>query len=182
MAKFTDEHKAERAMSYFEEGVHKVQIEDVTFGVTPKDQEYAEFAIIDPEEPERKAQVRIWFTTDAAIGYSFNVFKQIFVHNTPEKNRDKMRETMDALTDTEGLAKIAENLRGKEAWYSTYRNLERPYTKQDGTTAYSYDRNIYGYEPKAKPVTDASKAMDAMGGGDTITPINSDDEPFPFKG
>lgn len=178
MAQLNDEHKKERSTSFFEEGVHKVQIEDVTFGVTDKEKEYAEISVINPEDPEMKASARVWFTTDAAIGYSFNVIKQIFVHNTPEAKRDQIREKIDAVTDTTELAKLCEALKGKECWYSTYKNLERPYTKADGSVGYSYDRNIYGYEPKAKPVSAESKIIEQMGGGE-ITKDNAD-EVFPF--
>lgn len=175
MADFNAEHKKEMGQ-FFDEGVHKVTITKIEFGETKDGKEFAEFSV--EGENGEQGSARVWFTTDAAINFAFNTFRAIFVHNTVEKNRDKMRAMLDELKNTKELATKAQALVGKEAWYSNYRNTDRPYTAADGSTKYSYDRNITGYEPKPREVSTESKAIDTMGGGEVVE--ESKDEPFPF--
>lgn len=176
MADFTDEHKKEMVPgNYFAEGIHKVKIVDVVFGKTDADKEYAEFEVIGEEGEEGKA--RIWFTTDAAKGYSFNTVRSIFVHNTKdESKKDKTRAMVDAVTNTTELAKLCEALKGKECWYAVYKS-ERTYVGKDGQSRNSFDRNVYGYEPKPKAPNAVEKAAKEIDG--EITSENVDSV-FPF--
>lgn len=178
MAKFTDEHKEELKNNYFEEGVHKVKIQAVTLGKTsaPDFKEYMQFDVVGEEGQEDQA--RIWFTTDKAINYSFNIVRGIFVHNAPESKKESARKAVDAITDTQELEKAAQSLLGKEAWFSVYKNPNRLYTAKDGTQKPSIDRNITGYEPKARPIVAAPVAQSAA---DLNMPEGSgDDQPFGF--
>lgn len=149
MAKFTDEHKQEMG-NYFNEGVHKVKITGVALGKTQgTEKEFMEFDV--QGEQGQEASVRIWFTTDKAIKYSFNVVKSIFTHNAPEAKKDDARAFVDKIKDTEELEKACQALIGKEAWYSVFENPNRTYEK-DGVTKNSFDRNISGWEPQVKKI------------------------------
>lgn len=146
--KFSDDTKKPMG-NYFGEGVHEVEILDVTGGKTDDGKEYFEFKL--GGENGEEGTARLWWT-DKASQFSFNTVKNIFVHNTVEKNRDKMRETVDAQDDTDALLKLCkENLVGKQAWYLVEKT-DRTYLK-DGETKFSYNRNIYGYRPTPKKVT-----------------------------
>lgn len=156
MAKITDEHKQEFSDNYFKVGVHKVTIQKVEFGKTQDDKEFAEFTVLGENGEEGTA--RIWFTTDAAIRYSFNTLRAIFVHNAPKNKKDEMRDRIDSLKDTKDLAVVATGLSGKECWYSVYENPERTYVGNDGKERHSFDRNVYGYEPKPRDDTPVQKS------------------------
>lgn len=148
MRKLTDEHKKDSG-NWFGEGVHKVKIGLVEFKTDDKDRDYAEFTLLGENEAEGTA--RLWFHTDAAAAYSFSIIRSIFIHNTPEGDRDKMRGKLAAINDTDELAKACAVLVGKECWYQVAKS-SRTYTAADGTVKNSFDKNIYGYEPKAAPV------------------------------
>lgn len=155
MATFNDSHKEEMSGNYFDQGVHKIKIGAVIFDTTDDGKEFAEFTVVgtDSDKDERVGTARVWFTTDAAIHYSFNMIRSIFVHNAPKDKKDKARAAIDGLKDTEELEQACQHLVGKEAWYSVYENPERTYTDQDGKLRNSFDRNIYGYEPKPRTVS-----------------------------
>jgi hypothetical protein len=158
--KFSDEHKADNAPSgnYFEEGVHKVKIMLVDFGVTDKKQEYVEFTVTDDEEREAKA--RMWFTTDKAVNYTFSIIRGIFVHNAPKDKKDTVRGEIDSLPDTDALEKACQMLIGKECWLKVEQN--GTYTKSDGTEGKNFNRNIYGYEPPAPDPQNVSIANNGV--------------------
>lgn len=173
MAEFSAEHREELG-GRFEEGVHKVKIMTVVSGETEKDgKEYIEITVIKPEDDSVKANVRLWFTTDAAIRYSYNILKGIFVHNAPEKEKDSTRARFDELKNTEELVEAANKvLIGAEAWYLVAANPERNYVKE-GKEYKGYDRNIYGYEPKM-PTPPAQKVVTEPKTGD------GEQQPFGF--
>lgn len=153
MAKITDEHKKEMMQGEFiPEGIHQVKIMLVEGGKTQAGKDYVEFTVVDSEEREGKA--RMWFTTDNAIGYTFNIIRGIFVHNAPANSKDKVRETIDAIDDTDKLVEACQQLIGKEAWLQVKKS-DRTYQNEAGETKHSYDKNIYGYEPVPKSVSNA---------------------------
>lgn len=150
MAKFTADHKKDRSSNYFDEGIHKVKIAGVEFDELDDGREFAEFTVVD--EDDREGTARLWFSSDAAINYSFNIIRGIFVHNAPENKKDAVRESFDKIEDTEQLEKsINELLIGGECWYQVSKS-DRTY-ESNGQIKHSYDRNIYGYEPAPKKVT-----------------------------
>ena len=65
---------------------------------------------------------------------------------------------------------MLEKLDGYEAWFTVYQS-DRTYTNAQGETRHSYDRNIYGYEPKLKKTT----IEDLMG---PVEKVSTDDIPF----
>ena len=159
MVKFNDEHKKESTMGeFFPEGIHKVQILNVEGGKTDAGKEYIEFTVTDDED--REGTARMWFTTDAAINYTFNMIRTLFVHNAPKDKKDAIREQIDKIADSDTLIKACEQLIGKEAWYEV-RKSDRTYQNAQGETKNSYDKNIYGYEPKPKAVADADATAKA---------------------
>lgn len=152
MVKFNDEHKKDNmGGDFIPEGVHKVKIVDINFDKDTQDREYVEFTVADEEN--RAGTARMWFTTDAAIGYTFSIIRGIFVHNAPEGKKDEIREQIDKMTDSAELEKACKVLIGKEAWYQVVKT-DRTYetTDKDGNpvTRNSYNRNLYGYEPTPK--------------------------------
>ena len=153
MVKFSDEHKKELSNDYFEIGVHKVQIMLVNFGKTDDGKEYVEFTVTDPETQTKEGTARLWFTTDKAIGYTFNIIRGIFVHNSPEDKKQAIREKVDAVKDTTELDKLCQLLIGKEAWYEISEDETRTYQNDKGETKPSLNKNITGYEPTPKKVS-----------------------------
>lgn len=146
MVKFTEDHKKEQASNYFGEGIHKVKIGAIDFGATDDGKEYVEFTVVDDDE--REGTARMWFTTEKAINYTFNIIRGIFVHNAPADKKDAIRAKIDKVKDTKELEKICEMLAGKECWYAVYKS-DRTY-KSNGDIKHSYDKNVYGYEPKPR--------------------------------
>ena len=151
--KFTDEHKTVKEFSdgnWFDYGLHKVQIGQIELGETDNGKEFIEFTLLGENEEEDTA--RVWFTTDAAINFSINVLRQIFIHNAPEAKKDEARDMFDAVGDTTELVKLLnDKLVGGECWFTKYQDPTRTYVAQDGSTRKSVNKNIYGYEPKLRP-------------------------------
>ena len=142
-------------------------------GETEGGKEYVEFTVIGKNEEEDTA--RVWFTTPAATNYSFNVIRQIIVHNTKEENKDKARKAVDAVKTTQELVDLLnEKCLGGELWFTKYYNPTRTYENKAGETKRSVDKNVYGYEPKEKP--------ELMGDQGEIKAADlPEDEPFEDK-
>lgn len=166
MVNFKEDHKRELA-SFFPEGIHKVKITSVELGKTQDEKEYMEFGLAQGMYEDK---ARVWFTTDKAIGYSFNVIRGIFVHNAGADKKDKAREAFDKIESTEDLEKVCQGLIGKECWFSVFEDPNRTYQNSAGETRNSLNKNIYGYEPTvrlAKP---------------TNVPVSTESSDEPFKG
>lgn len=185
MVKFSDEHKEESQGNFFGQGVHKVLIMLVEFGKTDDDKEFGEFTVVDPENDDRQDRVRLWFTTDKAVKFSFSTLRNIFVHNAPEDKKDSVREKFNALEDTKQLEEACQKtLIGKECWYTVYEDPERTYTNDKGEVKNSYNRNIYGYEPKPRTVSVSSEVedveLDKKVDGAADPGLTDKDQPFGF--
>ncbi len=169
--KFSDENKTVREFTnnYFDYGVHNVLIGEVELGQTDAGKEYIEITVVDPGNAEITDSARVWFTSDKAANYSFNVLRTIFVHNTPEARKDEARDIFDRVQDTETLVQIMQGVKGKECWFTKYQDPERTYTAQDGTQRKSVNKNVMGYAPKLKP-----ELIPAPRGGEEITTDNLD--------
>jgi len=182
-ATFSDTEKEEKSFNYFEQGVHKVQISSIEFGFTEdkEEKEYCEITVVDPENGEKTDKVRLWFHSEGARGFSFSTLRAIFVHNAPEELKDSVRDRFNAINDTEELEKACQKmLPGKEAWFSIYESDTRTYTDDNGNVRKSFDKNLTGYEPKAKPV--AAKTI-TIGSGDakiTGEVVSNEEQPFGF--
>lgn len=175
MAKFTDDDKAERSnKNYFTEGIHEVQIEGVTGGVSDSGSEYFEFSLLGAEGQEGTARV---YFTDAAKPYSFNTVRSIFVHNTEsEEGKEKMREKVGAVKDTDDLLKLCQALRGKMCWLMI-EDAGTTYTSErTGKTYKNFNRNIYGYEPK--PRTPQAQLQQAVPDAEKV---ETPEDVFPFQ-
>lgn len=155
MRKLSDDDKTvnEFKNDYFDYGVHKVLLGEFENGGTGDgEKEYIEITVMDPEDGEITDTARVWFTTDKAANYSFNVLRQIYVHNTPEAKKDQARDEFDKLLNTDEIvALMNEKLIGKEAWFSKYPSPTRTYVDKDGNTRKSIDKNVAGYPLKEKP-------------------------------
>lgn len=163
--------------NFFEEGVHKVKIEGAVVDKLDDGREYIDVGI--KGEGGEEAEVRLWLHTEGAAKFTIRTLQAIMVHNAKtEADKDKIRTYFIGDFDDKKIAAVASKLDDKECWYSNFKNLDRPYTAADGTTKYSYDRNITGYEPAPKEKTPESVVMDTMGGGEKVE--ESADEPFPF--
>lgn len=153
MVQFNQDHKKE-LNSFMEEGVHQVKIMTAALGESGEGsaaKEYMEFTVVDDQEREDK--VRLWFTTDKAINYSFSTIRTIFVHNAAEAKKDAVRKQFDALENTKELEEACNKvLIGAKCWMTIYKDENRTYQNDAGETKHSYSRNIYGYEPKPRTV------------------------------
>lgn len=178
MADFNDEHKAERG-KYFEEGVHKVEIIGVEGGTNDNGKEYIEFKVGGADGEEGTA--RMWFTTDKAIGFTFDTIRTIFVHNAKEGKKEEAREMVNKVKNSDELVKLcATALNGKEAWYVVERS-DYTYTNAAGEQKQGYNRNLYGYEPKPRQpkVPTAEELMQGLK-DDGAEPFSSEDIPDVF--
>lgn len=148
--KLNDENKTvtEFNQNWFGFGVHKVHVGLIELGETEAGKEFIEVTLLGDNEEEDTA--RVWFTSDKAANYSFNVLRQIFVHNAPEDKKDKARDEIDAITDTKALAELLQKIVGGECWFTKYPSPDRTYQAKDGSTKKSIDKNIMGYEPKLR--------------------------------
>lgn len=147
--KFNEDNKQVKEFSggnWFGYGVHKVHIGLVELGETDKGLEYVEVTVLGDSEEEDTA--RVWFTTDKAANYSFNVLRQIYVHNAPEAKKDQARDDIDATADTKELVDLLQKCVGGECWFTKYPSTDRTYKAPDGSIKKSIDKNIMGYEPK----------------------------------
>lgn len=169
MVKFGEDTKKQLG-NYFGEGTHKVTITKIEQGKTQDEKEYFEFTVEGENGEEGTARV---FWTEKAQQYSFNSIRDIFVHNTPEKNREAVRAAVDNTTDTDELFKLCQQtLIGKEAWY-VVQKTDRTYTNAAGELKYSYNRNLYGYEYHPKPAQKTSEELiNELTGGEQ-TDINA---------
>jgi hypothetical protein len=165
-----DEHKAEITnKAFFEEGIHEVKILLVELATTNDDKEYIEFTVTN-DEGTQEGTARFWFTTDKAALYSFNSIRSIFVHNVPEEKKQATRDKVNAILTTEQLAKACLNLIGQQCWYQVSRS-SRTYVTATGETRYSLDKDIYGYKPSPKPLTNIEAIL---ANDDTINASNVD--------
>jgi hypothetical protein len=184
--KINDENKTviEFNDKYFGYGVHSVKISDVTLGEAG-DKEYIEVTVVDPEDLEITDSARVWFTSDKAVNYSFNVLRQIFVHCAPEAKKDEAREMFNKIGDTDTLAQIMEKCIGRQIWFTKYIDPERTYTDQQGNVRPSVNKNVMGYEPKLKPELlpkTGPMNMDGMLGKVNEVMPGSQEVPFESKG
>lgn len=177
--KFNDESKAVKEFAdsnYFGYGVHHVHIGAVDRGFTGDDpengKEYFEITVLGDNEEEDTA--RVWFSSDKAANYSFNVLRQIAVHNAPEDQKDAMRDTVDAVADTEELLKVLnEKVVGGDCWFTKYQSPDRTYKAADGTVRKSVDKNVYGYEPKLRTDLISNDEL-TKENIDTVFPVGDD--------
>ena len=182
MADFNADDKKEitQTAGFYEEGVYTIKIVDVTGGVTDKGSEYFEFEVVGNNGEE--GTVRTYFT-DAAKPYSFNTIRNIFVHNTPEKNKEIIKKSVEDCANTTDLLTLCEALRGKDAWLLVQKTGDTYTNPKTGKVYDNLNRNIYGYAPKftpsAKAPTATQTSSDIMGGGEEITSENVD-QVFPF--
>lgn len=150
--KFDDEVKAVKEFNdstWLGFGVHKVKIGAIEHGLTENDKEYVEFTVLGENEEEDTA--RVWFTSQKAANYSFNICRSIYVHNAPKDKKDAARDQFDALEDAEAMVKLMnEKLIGGECWFTKYPSPDRTYQAADGSIRKSIDKNVYGYEPRLR--------------------------------
>jgi len=134
---------------FIREGIHSVTIEKVGFEKNANDKPYLNVEVKDENGNEGAA--KIWFT-GAAIPYSINTIRTIFVHNASnEEDKEKLRQFFKGLEGKSlyELSQFTDKLVGKQAWYSV-RKTDETYEDKDGNTKSRYDRSIWGYEPTFK--------------------------------
>ena len=169
--KFNEENKkvSDFNGNWFGYGVHKVTIGAIEVGETDDNKEFIEVVLLGDNEEEDTA--RVWFSSDKAANYSFNVLRQIYVHNAPEAKKDAARDAVDATSDTAELTALLQKLIGKECWFTKYPSSTRTYVNQAGETKQSIDKNIMGYEPKLQadriPKTDKDALNETFPGNET---------------
>jgi hypothetical protein len=130
-------------------GVHEVKLMLVEAGTTNAGKEYVQFNLADDGGAEGSA--RVWFTTDKAANFRFNVMRQVFVHCAPEAKKDDARNQMDKVEDSDQAVKLLnEKCIGKQIWFTKYINPGNTYTDQSGATKQSVNTSVYGYKPKLR--------------------------------
>lgn len=131
-------------------GVSKVAILLATADETDAGKPFIEIDFQTAEGVEDKA--RVWFVSDANANISFNTLRQIIVHNAKDSEKDKARDAVDSIANTDDLAAlINDKLIGGEMWVTKYYDPKRTYQDKSGNTKKSINTNMYGYEPKLRP-------------------------------
>lgn len=163
MVKIPAEAKEEITYTeYLPEGIHEVKVVSITPEVNANDKEYFEFTVENEEGAIGTAKL---YMSEKAIKYSVNTIRGIFVHNTVEKNKDAIRDRVNACETTEELLKLSQSLIGKQCWYSKFPNGQT-YTNQAGEVRNSFDTNISHFEPKAPAPKSREDEVNELLGGD----------------
>jgi hypothetical protein len=171
----TDEDLAERTGSnYFEEGEHEVLIQKATRGTTDSGKDYVEFEVLGHNDEQDTA--RVWLTTEKSCKYALSILAGIATHNKhTEAEKQAVRDAFKKITDTDQVDdKFLAKFKEMDAFFTVYKS-DRTYQGNDGTTKYSYDKNIYGYMPS--PRKPKQMTVDELMG----TPASSTDiDAIPF--
>lgn len=148
---FNDESKAVKEYGdYLGFGVHKVTFVLAEASETDAGKPFIEVNFQTADGIEDKA--RVWFVSDANANISFNTLRQIVVHNAKEADKDKARDAVDGIANTDDLAALMnEKIMGGELWVTKYYDPSRTYQNKSGAVKRSINTNIYGYEPKLRP-------------------------------
>lgn len=143
---FTEEELEEQL--FFREGVHEVMIGMAEFNETAAGDIYLHVAVAGKSGEESSA--RLYFT-DKSTKYSIDTIRKILIHNAEsDEKKAEIREYFNTkvkcLLD---LKPLARSLIGKQAWLKIEKS-DRTYVGEGGKTRNSYDRDLYGFEPRMK--------------------------------
>jgi|GEM_PF-1308175 hypothetical protein len=151
--KITEEDLVEQ--NFFREGVHEVIITSAEFFETDDQKIYLELGIMGSNDEQDTA--RLYFT-DGAKKISLDTIRKILVHNAPdEETKDKIREAYKKITNLAQLNPFVLRLVDKQAWLKIEKSDKTYTSKETGEIKHSYNRNIYGFEPKMKTTPSESK-------------------------
>ena len=145
---------------YFGQGVHEVIIYGAEFYKDEKKGNiYLDVDVAD-EQNVKKAQVRMFFT-EKANKITISTIRRILVHNAEDENKkQEIRTKFQTVTSLLDLKAFVMDLIGKQAWLKIEKS-DRTYIDNDGNEKFSYNRNLYGYEPE---MTAQKKKTDADSG------------------
>lgn len=147
--KITEEDLVEQ--NFFREGVHEVIITSAEFFETDDKKVYLELGIMGSNDEQDTA--RLYFT-EGAKKISLDTIRKILVHNAPDdETKDKIREAYKKITNLAQLHPFALRLVDKQAWLKIEKSDKTYTSKETGEIKHSYNRNIYGFEPRMKPTT-----------------------------
>lgn len=156
--KITEEDLVEQ--NFFREGVHEVIITSAEFFETDDQKIYLELGIMGSNDEQDT--VRLYFT-DGAKKISLDTIRKILVHNAPdEETKGKIREAYKKITNLAQLNPFALRLIDKQAWLKIEKSDKTYTSKETGEIKHSYNRNIYGFEPKMKKVTPSESKTDTQ--------------------
>lgn len=166
----SDKDYAEQS-KYFDEGVHRVKIAGAYFDKMDDGREFVEIGVEGSEG--ETAEVRMWLHSEKAFKFTMRTLQAIAVHNAKgDTQKDKVRQFFVGDFDDDKMIKLLGKFDDYEAWFTVYQS-DRTYTNAQGETKHSYDRNIYGYEPKPKKPT-----VEDILPGSTKVELNDDEIPF----
>lgn len=144
--KITEEDLVEQ--NFFREGVHEVIITSAEFFETDDKKIYLELGIMGSSDEQDT--VRLYFT-EGAKKISLDTIRKILVHNaSDDETKDKIREAYKKITNLAQLNPFALRLVDKQAWLKVEKSDKTYTSKETGEIKHSYNRNIYGFEPKMK--------------------------------
>lgn len=146
--KITEEDLVEQ--NFFREGVHEVLITAAEFFESDDKKIFLELKLTGSNDEE--GSTRLYFTEDAKK-ISLDTIRKILVHNaSDDETKDKIREAYKKVTSLAQLVPFTLKLVDKQAWYKVEKS-DKTYTdKETGEIKTGYNRNIYGFEPRMKPV------------------------------
>lgn len=146
---FNDEDKEVREFTKsIPFGVTKVQLTGAVPETSENGKDYIEVGVVTEDGIEDAA--RCYFVGGAS-NISFNTLRQIIVHQgKDEEEKQKLRDRVDNVKNSDELAEILNEFTGGELWFTKYYDPSRTYTTENGTFR-SINKNVLGYEPKLKP-------------------------------
>lgn len=151
--KITEEDLVEQ--NFFREGVHEVIITSAEFFETDDKKIFLELKLTGSNDEE--GSTRLYFTEDAKK-ISLDTIRKILVHNaSDDETKDKIREAYKKITNLAQLNPFALRLVDKQAWLKIEKSDKTYTSKETGEIKHSYNRNIYGFEPKMKAAPSESK-------------------------
>lgn len=173
--KFSDEDKEVKEFrDSLPFGVSRVQLVLAEAGALDDGREYIEVNVQAEDGIEDSA--RCWFTGGAS-NISFNTLRQVAVHQgKDEEEKQKIRDKVDAVKDSQELCDILNEYIGGELWVRKEYDPKRTYQNQAGVTKRSVNTNLFGYQPAERPEFMPKKAdangnavEDAFPDGEDIT-------------
>lgn len=151
--KITEEDLVEQ--NFFREGVHEVIITSAEFFETDDKKIYLELGIMGSNDEQDTA--RLYFT-EGAKKISIDTIRKILVHNaSDDETKDKIREAYKKITNLAQLSPFVLRLVDKQAWLKIEKSDKTYTSKETGEIKHSYNRNIYGFEPKMKTTLSESR-------------------------
>lgn len=154
--------------TWFDVGEHTVVIESLEHLTDSQGRDYLQWKFADANDPDIKGDCRNYLHTEKSAKFAISIMKSIASHNAiDDKEKEKVKATFLAITDTDELKKLVARYENMEAFIQVYEDENAP----NPNGGFYRRTNIMAYMPKPRKTT----VEQIMGSG---TPVATDDVPF----